>query len=68
MVQLDDGTLAAVVAAVPCTVRLPAGGDGPGVALWWQQRGGTASGVMVRADADTLWRVAADRQSEDDPR
>ncbi len=50
----DDGTLAAIVASVPCTVRFPGGGDGPGVALWWQQRGGTASGVMVRTDADTL--------------
>ena len=54
---LDDGTIADVDVIQPASVRLPGGQHAPGRALWWLQRGGTASGVLVRADSDTLHRV-----------
>ncbi len=55
---LDDGTIGEVTVITPCTVRLPAGGYGDGVALWWAQRGGSQSGVMVRRNSDVLQRAA----------
>src|SRR5258708_26302071 len=55
---LDDGTVAEVDVIWFGDVRLPGRGQGPGARIWWKQRGGTASGVMVRRESDTVTRLA----------
>jgi hypothetical protein len=57
VVLLDGRTLAVITLVQRITVRLPGSRFGPGVALCWDERGGTASGVMVRADGAVLHRV-----------
>jgi hypothetical protein len=59
VVLMNDGTISEVTLVQAVTVRLPGNQYGPGRALWWAERGGTASGVMVRADGDLLDRVPA---------
>ena len=54
---LADGMIADVSVVRPGTYWFSAAESGPGVAVHWHERGGTASGVIHRPLADTIFIV-----------
>lgn len=53
---LDDGTIAVITRVTHGVYFLP-GGHQHGVAADWAERGGTATGTLIRGTTDVLQRV-----------
>ena len=51
----EDGMIADMSVVRPGTFWFNTGESGPGVAITWHERGGTASGVIHRPNAATIW-------------